>query len=160
MELYWAQRVSCKCLLLTCQVFSWRQIVSSSMFSPHSCLFPEDMRAGLDIQMRSGENFHLCALCCCLKKREERRRGRQNVRYSREFPTTGACVAFTWVSKGQMWRSEDSLVCSLGFLVSSAGAYSPDSQQPPCKLRNSQGEIKDCQNRIGAFNSNMRLPRT
>lgn len=69
------------------------------------------------------------------------------MRYGREFPTAGACVAFTWVSKGLMRRSEDFLVCSLDFLVSAAGANSPDSQQAPCKLGNSHGEIKDCQNR-------------
>lgn len=39
-----------------------------------------------------------------------------------EFPTTGACVALTWASEGQMGRPEGSFVCSLGFLVSAAGA--------------------------------------
>lgn len=71
MELQLAETVSFKCLLLTSQVFPWRQIVLSSMFSLHTCLFPEDMRPGLDIQMRSGENFHLFALSCGIKKKEK-----------------------------------------------------------------------------------------
>lgn len=160
MELQLAETVSFKCLLLTSQVFPWRQIVLSSMFSLHTCLFPEDMRPGLDIQMRSGENFHLFALSCGIKKKEKEEKEADSVRDSREFPTTGACVALTWANEGQMCRSEESFMCSLDFLVSAAGANLPASQQRPSKLRNSQSEIKDCQNRLGAFSSNVRLPRT
>lgn len=58
----------------TSQVFLLRQIVSSSMFSPHTCLFSEDTRAGLDIQRRSEENFHLYTVLLLLKIEEEKKK--------------------------------------------------------------------------------------
>lgn len=45
------------------------------------------------------------------------------MRHSRDYPTTYACVALTWASEGQMHTAEESLVCSMGFLVNTAGDY-------------------------------------
>lgn len=48
--------------------------MSSSVFSPHTCLFPKDTRAGLDIQRRSEEKFHLHSVLLLLRS-EEREKG-------------------------------------------------------------------------------------
>lgn len=45
------------------------------------------------------------------------------MRHSRDYPTSCACVALTWTSEGQIHTAEESLVCSLTFLVNTAGDH-------------------------------------
>lgn len=72
------------------------------MLSPHTCLFPEGTRAGLDIQMRSEENFHLYTILLLLRREEEKKGQPQN------FQQEG----LVWLPLGPAKVQEPS-VCSL-----------------------------------------------
>lgn len=121
------------------------------MFSPHTCLFPEDMRLGLDIQRRSEENLHLCTVLLLLRSVEEKKGTSQNSQQ----------VGPVWLSRGQA-KAQCAELKSPVCAAWGVGAVQVEllCQKPPWKLRDTQSEIKDSQKGLRAFNSNMRLPRT